>query len=87
MLELCELSKINVNELLTGEHIIMDKYKEIAEKNLIEMSNQEEIANKKLLSSETFFSTLVVIASLALIIAGVLLAETNGVFINSKLMY
>ena len=33
MLELCELLKINVNELLTGEHIIMDNnYKEVAEK-------------------------------------------------------
>lgn len=29
MLELCELLKINVNELLTGEHIIMDNYKEV----------------------------------------------------------
>ena len=47
MLELCELLKINVNELLTGEHIIMDNYKEVAEKNLVEMKTQEEKANKK----------------------------------------
>ncbi len=50
MLELCELLKINVNELLTGEHIIMDNYKEAAEKNLVEMKTQEEKevkANKK----------------------------------------
>ena len=47
MLELCELLKINVNELLTGEHIIMDNYKEVAEKNLVEMKKQEEKANEK----------------------------------------
>ena len=35
MLELCELLKINVNELLTGERIIMDNYKDVAEKNLV----------------------------------------------------
>lgn len=29
-----ELLQINVNELLTGEHIIMDNYKDIAEKIL-----------------------------------------------------
>lgn len=77
MLELCEVLKINVNELLTGEHIIMDNYKEIAEKNLIEMRNQEERANKKLLSAETFLITLTVIASLALIFAGAFIAEMN----------
>ena len=49
MLELCELLKINVNELLTGEHIIMDDYKEVAEKNLVEMKTQKEAANKKVI--------------------------------------
>ena len=77
MLELCELLKINVNELLTGEHIIMDNYKKIAEKNLIEMRNQEERANKKLLSAETFLTTLTVIASLTLIFAGAFIAKMN----------
>lgn len=77
MLELCDLLKINVNELLTGEHIIMDNYKEIAEKNLIEMRNQEERANRKLISAETFLTTLTVIASFALIFAGAFIAQTN----------
>lgn len=47
MLELCELLKINVNELLTGEHIIMDNYKKAAEENLVEMKTKEEKTNKK----------------------------------------
>ena len=37
MLELCELLKINVNELLMGEHVAMENYKEIAEQNLKEL--------------------------------------------------
>lgn len=50
MLELCELLQINVNELLTGEHINMDNYKDAAEKNLVEMRKQEEKAQKVLLA-------------------------------------
>lgn len=46
MLTLCELLKINVNELLSGERIIMENYKDIAEKNLIEMRKKEEKAKK-----------------------------------------
>ncbi len=77
MLELCELLKINANELLTGEHIIMDNYKEIAEQNLVEMRNQEEKANKKLMKAESFLTILTIVASLALIISGALIAEMN----------
>ena len=77
MLELCELLKINANELLTGEHIIMDNYKEIAEQNLVEMRTQEEKANKKLMKAERFLTILTVVASLALIISGALIAEFN----------
>jgi len=54
MLELCGLLKINVNELLTGEHIIMDNYKDIAEQNLVEMRKQEEKAYKVILSVIVF---------------------------------
>lgn len=79
MLELCGLLKINVNELLTGEHITMDNYKEIAEQTLIEMRNKEEQANKKLLRAEAFLITLTVIASLSMIIAGSLMAPYNAV--------
>lgn len=62
MLELCELLKINVNELLTGEHIIMDNYKEVAEKNLVEMKIQKEIANKKVILAVIFFVTILLFA-------------------------
>ena len=79
MLELCGLLKINVNELLMGEHVAMENYKEIAEQNLIEMRKQEEQANKRLMSAEYFLVTLAVIASLAMIIIGLLLAAENWI--------
>lgn len=52
MLELCDLLKISVNELLTGEHIAMDNYKEKAEENLIELQDKKEKAQKSLLRTE-----------------------------------
>ncbi|MFW5651054.1 MAG: helix-turn-helix domain-containing protein [Acetivibrio ethanolgignens] len=52
MLELCELLKISVNELLTGEHIAMDNYKEKAEENLIELQGKKDKAQKSLLRTE-----------------------------------
>ena len=79
MLELCGYLKINVNELLMGEHIAMENYKEIAEQNLIEMRKQEEQANKRLMSAEYFLVTLAVVASLAMIITGILIATENWI--------
>ena len=51
MLDLCNILDINVNELLNGERIDMKDYNEKTEKLLIEMSKQEEIKNKRLLTS------------------------------------
>lgn len=76
MLELCELLKINVNELLTGEHIIMDNYKDIAEKNLVEMRKQEEKAKKVVLAV-----IVSVIMLLAAWFAGQSIGEDLGAFI------
>ena len=52
MLELCEILKISVNELLTGEELNMNDYNKQAELNLIEMKKQKEEADKRLLSAE-----------------------------------
>ncbi len=80
MQALCELLKINVNELLTGEHIAMEAYKETAEQLLMEMKQQEEQANKKLLQAETVLITTAVIASLGMMAAGFLLAPYAAVW-------
>ena len=52
MPDLCELLGISINELLTGEHIEMDDYRNTAEQNLLELTKQEMLNNKKLLSLE-----------------------------------
>ena len=52
MLELCELLKINVNELLSGERIMAESYDKRAEENLLEMRRQVEEKNRQLLRTE-----------------------------------
>lgn len=52
MLELCELLKINVNELLSGERIMTESYDKRAEENLLEMKRQVEEKNRQLLRME-----------------------------------
>ena len=52
MLELCEILKISVNELLTGEVLEMEKYNKQVELNLIEMVKQKEASDKRLLNME-----------------------------------
>lgn len=79
MLELCELLKINVNELLTGEHIIMDNYKKAAEENLVEMKTKEEKTNKKMSLVVTVLVILLLFALFAGI-AGARIGEDLGVF-------
>ena len=51
MLELCNILDINVNELLNGEKIDMKNYKEKNESLLLELARQEELKNKKLMTS------------------------------------
>ena len=51
MLDLCNILDINVNELLNGEKIDMRDYNKKTEELLIEMAKQEEIKNKKLMTS------------------------------------
>ena len=64
MLELCKILGISVNDLLCGEVITMDNYKEQYEKSLIEMVRQKENNDKKLLSLEILigiFSTIILL--------------------------
>ena len=52
MLELCEILKITVNDLLSGEVVTMDNYNKEMENNLLEMVKQKESADKHLLALE-----------------------------------
>ena len=52
MLELCELLKINVNELLSGEKIMANSYDKRAEENLLAMKRELEEKNRQMLRAE-----------------------------------
>ena len=54
MLELCELLKINVNELLSGEHITMEDYNAKSEKVILGLKSENEKYAKRLLRSEAY---------------------------------
>ena len=59
MLELCDVLKISVNDLLSGETVTMDNYNKELENNLLEIIKQKEQADKRLLSLEIFLGVVV----------------------------
>ena len=52
MLALCDILKISVNDLLSGEVVTMDNYNKELENNLLEMIKQKEESDKRLLRIE-----------------------------------
>ena len=51
MLDLCNILDISINELLNGEKIDMKDYKKKNEELLLELAKQDEVKNKKLMTS------------------------------------
>ena len=68
MLELCDILKISVNDLLCGEVVTMDNYNKELENNLLEMINQKEQADKRLLALEIFIGVVVSVVLFILIL-------------------
>ncbi len=62
MLELCEILEITVNDLLSGEVIVLDKHNKETEKLLLEMIKEKEKSDKRMLQFE------IVIGMLSLVI-------------------
>ena len=52
MLELCEILKISVNDLLSGEVVSMENYNKNSEEKLLEMVKEKQKADKRLLQME-----------------------------------
>ena len=67
MLELCDLLKINVNELLSGERIMAEAYDKQAEENLLAMRREVEEKNRQMLRTEYWIAFPAVIAALVLV--------------------
>ena len=73
MLELCGILKITVNDLLSGEVVIMNNYNEEMEKNLLDMVRQKEQADRRLLRAEVFIGFTAVVILFAFIAAAAFL--------------
>ena len=61
MLKLCQILKINVNDLLNGEVITVEQYNEQNERLLVELAQQKEEADKRLLALEVLIGVLSII--------------------------
>ena len=72
MLELCEILKISVNDLLSGEVISMDNYSKELEKNLMKIVKAKEQSDKRLLTMEMFFGISFTIVFVAIILVAAL---------------
>lgn len=73
MLELCDILKINVNDLLCGEVIKVENYNKEAESRLVELVKEKEECDRQLLRVEWAVGILSVIVLLAPIIIASLL--------------
>lgn len=68
MLELCDILKISVNDLLCGEVVSMENYNKELENNLLEMIKQKEEADKRLLMMEIVIGVVCILPLLAVVI-------------------
>jgi transcriptional regulator with XRE-family HTH domain len=76
MLDLCKILEITVNDLLCGEVIVMENYKEKSEELLLEMVKEKEERDKMLLIAEVIIG----IASLIpLLIATIFVAYNQSI--------
>lgn len=76
LLPLCNELKINVNELLSGERLLNEEYKEKAEDNLIDIIKKEREENKKKIMIEVLIGIPCIVSMLSLfIMAGLLNIE------------
>ena len=77
MAELCDILGISINELLCGERLDTDKYKAMAEENLLQLQKQEESSNKKLLSLEVVIGVIATVAFMAMVFAAGYAVESH----------
>lgn len=80
MLDLCNELKISVNELLCGEMIEMKEYDKKTEELLVELARQDELKNRKLMTSmwtilvtSTLFYVMILLLAVNIFEEGVLL--------------
>lgn len=67
MLDLCRILEITVNDLLSGEVVIMENYNKEMENKLLEMVRQKESADKRMLAMEIFIGVIFSVVMFVLI--------------------
>lgn len=77
MLDLCDILKISVNDLLCGETVKVDNYNKELEKNLLHMIKLKEQADKRLLSLEVFIGITATITLFILVFLIAFVQMTN----------
>ena len=82
MLELCDVLKITVNDLLSGEVVTMDNYSKELENNLLEMIKQKEQSDKRLLSAEVFIGITATVVLFAMVLLAAFVPMPNGLRIS-----
>ena len=70
MLDLCDVLKITVNDLLSGEVVTMNNYNKKLESNLLDMIKQKEQSDKRLLTMEIVTGIICIIPLIAAEIVG-----------------
>ena len=70
MLDLCDVLRISVNDLLSGEVVTMDNYNKELQNKLLEMIKQKEQSDKRLLAIEWVIGILSLIVLLVPIFIG-----------------
>ena len=73
MLELCDVLKINVNDLLSGEITTADSYDKDLENKILELLAQKEKSDKRMIMFEQVIAILSLIIFIAPVFAGALL--------------
>ncbi len=83
MLELCDLLKITVNDLLCGEVVTVENYNKELENNLLGMIEEKKKADRRLLRMELLIAILCVLPLLGsvIVVAAVPMEEWLGALI------
>ncbi|MBE6809846.1 MAG: helix-turn-helix domain-containing protein [Ruminococcaceae bacterium] len=79
MLSLCSLLKITVNDLLSGEVVIMENYNKEMENKLLEMVRQKESDDKRMLALEIFIGVIFSVVMFVLIMVASFVQMTDWI--------
>lgn len=76
MMPLCNALHINVNELLSGEHLTDSEYQGKAEENMMKLIKEKEESKKKIILSVIVCSLTILSGVTLLVLSGVVAMET-----------